>query len=149
MVFGLPVAGLLMFWSRGVSAGRSFAPLFGVLRVPDAEDVRVRVVISGLGPVAYPLSRGVSHLPPRSGPRTGGPPGGADRRCVTRAVERSRQNTLTPYALSASVTGWKNVVPPLEQLPLPPEVRPSAVLPENNAPPLSPGSAQTLVWIMP
>ena len=40
------------------------------------------------------------------------------------------QNTETPYALSASVTGWKNVVPPEEQLPLPPEVRPIARLPE-------------------
>ncbi len=47
------------------------------------------------------------------------------------------------------MTGWKNVVPPEEQLPLPPEVRPSAVLPEKSAPPLSPGSAQTLVWIRP
>lgn len=40
------------------------------------------------------------------------------------------QNTLTPYALSASVTGWKKVVPPEEQLPLPPEVRPIARVPE-------------------
>lgn len=40
------------------------------------------------------------------------------------------QYTLTPYALSASTTGWKNVVPPEEQLPLPPEVRPTARVPE-------------------
>lgn len=40
------------------------------------------------------------------------------------------QKTLTPYALSASVTGWKYVVPPEEQLPLPPEVRPIALEPE-------------------
>ena len=39
------------------------------------------------------------------------------------------QYTETPYTLSGSVTGWKNVVPPDEQLPLPPEVRPSAVVP--------------------
>ncbi len=40
------------------------------------------------------------------------------------------QNTLTPYAFSASVTGWKKVVPPEVQLPLPPEVRPIARVPE-------------------
>jgi hypothetical protein len=39
------------------------------------------------------------------------------------------QKTETPYTPSGSVTGWKNVVPPEEQLPLPPEVRPSAELP--------------------
>ncbi len=55
----------------------------------------------------------------------------------------------TPYALSASVTGWKNVVPPVEQLPLPPDVMPRAVDPLYSAPPESPGSAQTVVWIMP
>src|SRR4051794_14346422 len=60
-----------------------------------------------------------------------------------------RQNTFTPNRDSASVTGWKNVVPPEVQLPLPPEVRPSAVDPANREPPLSPGSAQTLVRIRP
>jgi hypothetical protein len=32
----------------------------------------------------------------------------------------------TPYAPRASVTGWKNVVPPVLQSPLPPEVMPIA-----------------------
>ncbi|CAM5582599.1 hypothetical protein SCALM49S_01411 [Streptomyces californicus] len=36
-----------------------------------------------------------------------------------------------------------------EQSPLPPEVRPSAVSPAKRAPPLSPGSAQTVVSIRP
>ena len=64
-------------------------------------------------------------------------------------VERAGQYTVTPYALAASVTGWKNVVPPVLQLPLPPEVRPSALVPSYSGPPESPGSAQTLVWISP
>ncbi|CAM5506713.1 hypothetical protein SHIRM173S_11639 [Streptomyces hirsutus] len=54
-----------------------------------------------------------------------------------------------PVAERASVTGWKKVVPPEEQLPLPPEVRPTALPPEKSEPPLSPGSAQTSVWIRP
>lgn len=41
-----------------------------------------------------------------------------------------RQFRVTPYALSAVVTGWKYVVPPELQLPLPPEVRPIAFEPE-------------------
>jgi hypothetical protein len=36
---------------------------------------------------------------------------------------------VTPYALTAARVGWKKVVPPLVQLPLPPEVRPSALVP--------------------
>ncbi len=47
------------------------------------------------------------------------------------------------------MTGWKNVVPPLVQLPEPPEVRPIAAVPENSGPPLSPGCAHTLVRIRP
>ena len=48
------------------------------------------------------------------------------------------------------VTGWKKVSPPAVQSPLPPEVRPIAV-PSwvNSEPPLSPGSAQTSVWMRP
>jgi hypothetical protein len=38
------------------------------------------------------------------------------------------QYTWTPYADSAAVTGWKNVVPPVLQSPLPPEVRPTAAV---------------------
>lgn len=53
--------------------------------------------------------------------------GGGSREC---GGVRTGQNTLTPYALSASVTGWKKVVPPVVQLPLPPEVRPIARVPE-------------------
>jgi len=45
--------------------------------------------------------------------------------------------------------GWKTLVPPTEELPLPPEVRPRPVEPENSGPPLSPGSAQMLVRIRP
>jgi hypothetical protein len=40
-------------------------------------------------------------------------------------------------------------VPPVEQLPLPPEVTPWAWLPEMNEPPESPPSAQALVWVAP
>jgi len=39
------------------------------------------------------------------------------------------QKMVTLYAVAASRTGWKNVVPPLVQSPLPPEVRPSALVP--------------------
>ena len=42
---------------------------------------------------------------------------------------RMDQNTCRPNLLSGSVTGWKNVVPPEVQLPLPPEVRPKAMVP--------------------
>jgi hypothetical protein len=47
------------------------------------------------------------------------------------------------------VTGWKKVSPPTVQSPLPPEVRPIALFSLNRAPPLSPGSAQTSVWMRP
>ncbi len=59
---------------------------------------------------------------------SGGGPGapGHGARCVPYAG----QYTLTPYAFRASTTGWKKVVPPEEQLPLPPEVRPIARVPE-------------------
>src|SRR5690606_22935314 len=57
------------------------------------------------------------------------------------------QPICVPVADRASVTGWKKVVPPEEQSPLPPEVRPTALLPEKSEPPLSPGSAHTSVWI--
>src|SRR5689334_16297091 len=60
-----------------------------------------------------------------------------------------RQPIDVPVAESASVTGWKNVSPPEVQSPLPPDVSPIALLPENSEPPLSPGSAQTSVWISP
>lgn len=65
-----------------------------------------------------------------------------------RSPVRGHQKTLTPNLLSTSVTGWKNVVPPVRQSPLPPEVSPSATLPAYSGPPLSPGSAQTLVLII-
>ena len=54
------------------------------------------------------------------------------RRAVGRGgvVVRDGQYTETPYTWSASVTGWKNVVPPRRQSPLPPEVRPTAEVPE-------------------
>lgn len=55
----------------------------------------------------------------------------------------------TPSACIAFVTGWKNVVPPEVQSPLPPEVRPSAMPSENIGPPLSPGSAHTFVSMRP
>src|SRR4051794_30080754 len=55
----------------------------------------------------------------------------------------------TPSADMAFVTGWKNVVPPVVQSPLPPEVTPSATPSENKGPPLSPGSAHTFVWMRP
>src|SRR4051794_22877334 len=64
-------------------------------------------------------------------------------------AERDGQPMLAPRALSAAGTGWKKVSPPEEQSPLPPEVRPSAVLPSNRAPPLSPGSAHTFVSMSP
>lgn len=60
-----------------------------------------------------------------------------------------RQPIWVPVADSASVTGWKNVSPPEVQSPLPPEVRPIALLPEKSEPPLSPGSAHTSVWMSP
>lgn len=55
---------------------------------------------------------------------------------------------LAPWLLRASMTGWKYVTPPKAQSPVPPEVRPMAVLPEKSGPPLSPGSAHTLVRII-
>ena len=75
--------------------------------------------------------------------RTGRPPqppeAPAARRTGSRRAARgwSRwdQYRETPYALSASVTGWKNVVPPVLQLPLPPEVRPRALVPSYSGPP--------------
>ena len=51
--------------------------------------------------------------------------------------------------LTASRTGWKKVVPPLVQSPLPPEVSPSAFVPSYSGPPESPPSAHTVVWIRP
>ncbi len=60
----------------------------------------------------------------------GEPPPGVGGGSRERGGAVPGQNTLTPYALSASVTGWKKVVPPEEQLPLPPEVRPIARVPE-------------------
>ena len=67
----------------------------------------------------------------------GGPRRGADTHeppCVVNARGlgchrlrnggRAGQPMLTPKWLRAAVTGWKKVVPPEEQLPLPPEVRP-------------------------
>src|SRR5690606_38097980 len=71
---------------------------------------------------------------------------GAGLLCVVRV---SRQPIWVPVADRASVTGWKKVVPPEVQSPLPPEVRPTALSPEKSEPPLSPGSAQTSVWIRP
>lgn len=62
----------------------------------------------------------------RTAVRTRGPA----RTRRARGAGTGRQFRVTPYALSASVTGWKNVVPPELQLPLPPEVRPTALLPE-------------------
>ena len=47
------------------------------------------------------------------------------------------------------MTGWKKVVPPVVQLPEPPEVRPSAAVPVKSGPPLSPGCAQMFVRIRP
>lgn len=78
-----------------------------------------------------------------AGPRAGrvyrlaGLPGaGEPRRPLPRAAMRLRgeggaraQPRVTPKAASAVLTGWKKVVPPEVQSPLPPEVRPSAVLP--------------------
>ncbi|GHE69988.1 hypothetical protein GCM10018782_49750 [Streptomyces griseoaurantiacus] len=60
--------------------------------------------------------RGLSHGRRRRGPEPD------PRRIGTGPVPD--QYTWTPYAFRASVTGWKKVVPPEEQLPLPPEVRP-------------------------
>lgn len=45
------------------------------------------------------------------------------------ATAHRNQKTQTLYLPSASATGWKNVVPPDEQVPLALDVRPSAVLP--------------------
>ncbi len=45
--------------------------------------------------------------------------------------------------------GWKYVVPPKVQLPEPPEVIPSPAPWLYSGPPLSPGSAHTVVWIRP
>ncbi|GAA2950304.1 hypothetical protein GCM10020227_16700 [Streptomyces flavovirens] len=47
-------------------------------------------------------------------------------------VRKGRQPISAPYAASASGTGWKKVVPPAEQSPLPPEVRPMAVSPREE-----------------
>ena len=53
------------------------------------------------------------------------PPGGCAAAVVVCGQQTlCAQKTLTPYTDSGSVTGWKNVVPPEVQLPLPPEVRP-------------------------
>ena len=65
----------------------------------------------------------LNHRKRQRGPPDGEPAG--------RSAGWSRwdQYRETPYALSASVTGWKNVVPPVLQFPLPPEVRPRALVP--------------------
>ena len=47
------------------------------------------------------------------------------------------------------MTGWNHIVPPDEQLPVPPEVTPWAWLPEIHEPPESPGSAQALLRVRP
>src|SRR5689334_6838430 len=54
-----------------------------------------------------------------------------------------------PYVCRISLTGWKYIVPPLVQLPDPPEVTPCAWLPEIQDPPESPGSAQALLRVSP
>jgi hypothetical protein len=57
---------------------------------------------------------------------------------------------LSPYAESGSAIGWIQVVPPVEQLPDPPETRPTArtVVPEPGlvtaGAPDAPGSAHVL-----
>ena len=84
---------------------------------------------------------------PASSPGTGRPP---RRRPGRRPHPRRRAAapSVAPTAVSAVVTGWKKVSPPTVQSPLPPEVRPIAE-PSwvNSEPPLSPGSAQTSVWM--
>ena len=80
--------------------------------------------------------------------RPGPPPGRGRRR--TRSGPGRGQISETPYAPSASVTGWKKDWKPAPQPPIvPPEVIPIAVLPENQEPPLSPGWVQALVCTMP
>jgi hypothetical protein len=68
---------------------------------------------------------------------------------AVRQASARRQPIWAPKADSASVTGWKKVSPPEVQSPLPPEVRPIAASPSKSEPPLSPGSAQTSVWMSP
>ena len=55
----------------------------------------------------------------------------------------------SPYTPRISLTGWNHIVPPEEQLPVPPEVTPWAWLPEIHEPPESPGSAQALLRVRP
>ncbi|WP_446723552.1 trypsin-like serine protease [Micromonospora sp. S4605] len=56
---------------------------------------------------------------------------------------------VSRLAARISLTGWKKVTPPRVQSPEPPEVTPWAWSPESQAPPESPGSAQTLVRVSP
>lgn len=92
---------------------------------------------------------------PSTGPRRAPPPRWARlwRLHVTSRSRHRRGPTgygmVAPSALRAAVTGWKKVSPPEEQSPLPPEVSPIAASPSKSAPPLSPGSAQTVVSIRP
>src|SRR5690606_29142849 len=76
-------------------------------------------------------------------------PEGAGEGAACRPFSCGATMSLTFSAESALVTGWKYVVPPVRQSPLPPEVTPSATPSENIGPPLSPGSAHTLVSISP
>ncbi len=86
-------------------------------------------------PPAAPSRRSVvatsSQEPPgEREPPSGIPDGGTYVRTAPYLIGGAGQYTLTPYAFRASTTGWKKVVPPEEQLPLPPEVRPIARVPE-------------------
>lgn len=83
--------------------------------------------VTDLYPTSSQKPRGVREPPPGI---SGGGSVRVDHPFGGRTGVPGCQKTLTPYALSASVTGWKYVVPPEEQLPLPPEVRPIALEPE-------------------
>ncbi len=95
-------------------------------------------------------SRGVPLAPGTGAPVTG-PPATAPPGAEVPAAAPSRPETIrrTPSDSMASGSGWKNVVPPRAQSPLPPEVTPSARPSENSGPPLSPGSAHTSVSMRP
>lgn len=56
--------------------------------------------------------------------------------------------SVSPYRFNISLTGWCQVSPPPLQLPQPPEVTPCAWSPLMKDPPESPGSAQTLVFVI-
>ncbi len=81
----------------------------------------------------------------------GSPRTGTGRPASPHTVHRVRgaaQYTVTPYADSASVTGWWMAEPEVPEQPELPEWMPRATEPAKCAPPLSPPAEQAVVRTM-